>query len=201
MRRILQVAAVGLISVMAAACSATRPTKYYALDTPAAPSFTQAPLPVGLVVGHVTASQLYRGSRLVYGWGPVELGTYEYQRWSEPPVDFLQAMLVSSLRASGRYRSVTPLGSFARGDYIVLGHLDALDEIDKPALVARFTFQLSLFERATGSIVWSSSYNHDEPVQGKQVSDVVEALGRNVEAGLQQLTEGLYQYLANRPPQ
>lgn len=199
-RRILQITAVCLLVGMAAACSATRPTKYYVLDAPAAPAAT-TPIPVRLIVARVTASHLYRDDRLVYGTGSVELGTYEYQRWSEPPVDLIQDMLITSLLASGQYRSVSRVGSSARGDYIVRGHLDALDEIDKPALAARFSFRLELFDPASGSIVWSGSYNHDEPVQGKQVSDVVEALDRNVGAGLQQLTAGLSQYLASHAPQ
>jgi len=197
-RRTAEITAVCLVVAMAAACSATRPTKYYVLDAPAPPpATTQAPIPVRLLVGRVTGSSLYRDNRLVYGTGSVQLGTYEYHRWSEPPVDLIQDMLIASLRASGQYRSVSRVGSSARGDYVVRGHLDALDEIDKPALAARFTFQLELFDPATGSTVWSSSYNRDEPVQGKQVSDVVEALRRNVEAGLQQLTAGLSQYLAS----
>jgi ABC-type uncharacterized transport system auxiliary subunit len=191
-------AVVGLVVAMAAGCSATRPTKYYVLDAPAAPAAPmEAPIPVRLVVGHVTGSHLYHDSRLVYGTSSVQLGTYEYQRWAAPPVDLLQDMLVTSLRATGQYRSVSRLGSNARGDYIVRGHLDALDEIDKPALAARFTFQLELFDPTTGTTVWSGSYTHDEPVQGKQVSDVVEAMNRNVEAGLRQLTTSLNQYLAS----
>jgi len=196
--RISQIAVVCWVAAIAAGCSATRPTKYYVLDAPAAPAApTEAPIPVRLIVGHVTGSRLYRDTRLVYGTSSVQLGTYEYQRWAAPPVDLLQDMLVASLRASGQYRSVSRLGSNARGDYIVRGHLDALDEIDKPALAARFTFQLELFDPTTGTTVWSGSYNHDEPVQGKQVSDVVEAMNRNVEAGLRQLTTSLNQYVAS----
>jgi ABC-type uncharacterized transport system auxiliary subunit len=198
-RRIAQIAAVSLVVAMAAGCGATRPTNYYALDAPApapAPG-VESRTPVRLIVGHVTGSRLYHDNRLVYGTGAVELGTYEYQRWAEPPVDYLQDILIASLRSSGQYRSVSRIGSNARGDYVVRGQLDALDEIDKPALAARFTFQLELFDPASGSTVWSSSYSHDEPVQGKKVTDVVEALNRNVEAGLRQLTTELNQYLAS----
>lgn len=201
-RRISQIAALGLLLAIAAGCTATRPTKYYVLDAPAAPvAATQAPIPVRLIVGHVTGSRLYHDTRLVYGTGTVQLGTYDYHRWSEPPVDFVQDILVATLRQSGQYRSVSRIGSNARGDYIVRGHLDALDEIDKPALAGRFTFQLELFDPGTGAVVWSGSYNHDEPVQGKEVSDIVEALDRNVAAGIQQLTSGLGQYLATHVPQ
>jgi ABC-type uncharacterized transport system auxiliary subunit len=190
---------------MAAACAATPPTKYYVLDAPPAPAqAAQAPIPVRLVVGRITSSHLYRDDRLVYGNGTVQLGTYEYQRWSEPPVDLIQDMLVATLRSSGQYRAVSRMGSSARGDYIVRGHLDALEEIDnKLAIAARFTFVLELFDPSTGSTVWNGSYNHDEPVEGKRpsVSDVVQVLNRNVATGIQQLTSGLNQYLASHAQQ
>lgn len=199
---ILEIAVLCLLVGIAAACSATRPTKYYVLDAPATPAApAQEPIPVRLIVGRVTGSRLYHDSRIVYGTSSVQLGTYEYERWSEPPVDLLQDMLVQSLRNSGQYRSVSRIGSSARGDYVVRGHLEALDEIDKPDLAARFTFHLELFDPGSGSTVWTGSYTHDEPVQGKQVSEVILAMDRNVEAGLQQLTAGLNQYLASHRPQ
>jgi ABC-type uncharacterized transport system auxiliary subunit len=205
-RRISHIVAICLLGGMAASCAATPPTKYYVLDEPPAPApAAQALIPVRLIVGRITSSHLYRDDRLVYGTGEVELGTYEYQRWAEPPVDLIQDMLLASLRNSGQYRAVSRIGSAARGDYIVRGHLDALDEIDnKPGIAARFAFQLELFDPSTGTIVWSGSYSHDEPVEGKHpsVADVVQALDRNVAAGIQQLASGLSQYLAShaQPP-
>ena len=111
----------------------------------------------------------------------------------------MQDMLVSTLRASGQYRAVSRAGSVTRGDFIVRGHLFALDEIDKPSMAARFSLQIELFDPKSGSVVWTASYSHDEPVKGKRVSDVVEALDSNVQTGLQQLAAGLAQFLANRP--
>jgi ABC-type uncharacterized transport system auxiliary subunit len=201
-RRIPQLAAVCLVAGITAGCAATPPTKYYVLDEPpAAQAPSEAPGAVRLVVGRITASSLYRDNRLVYGTGQVELGTYEFQRWSEPPVDLVQDMLVAALRNSGQYRGVSRIGSLARGDYIVRGHLDALEEIDnKPGIAARFTLELELFNPSTGSIVWSDSYNHDEPVPGKRpsVPEVIEALDRNVATGIGQLTSNLNRYLASR---
>jgi len=206
MRRIPEIAAVSLLAVIAAACAATPPTKYYVLDAPQASSAGQGQIPVRLVVGRITGSHLYRDDRVVYGTSDVELGTYEFQRWSEPPVDLIQDQLVATLRNSGQYRAVSRIGSSARGDYIVRGQLVALDEIDnKPGIAARFSLQLELFDPANGTVVWNSSYNHDEPVQGSgkkvAVADVVQALDHNVQQGLQQLTAGLGQYLATHASQ
>lgn len=206
MRGLLEIAAVCLLTLICSACAATPPTRYYVLDALPAASAAQGQIPVRLIVGRVTGSHLYRDDRVVYGTSSVQLGTYEFERWSEPPVDLIQDELVATLRNSGQYRAVSRIGSAARGDYVVRGHLDALDEIDnKPGIAARFTFQLELFDPATGTVVWNSSYNHDEPVQGTgkkvAVAEVVQALDHNVQEGLQQLTGSLGQYLAAHAPQ
>ncbi|HXU19883.1 MAG TPA: ABC-type transport auxiliary lipoprotein family protein [Verrucomicrobiae bacterium] len=202
-RQVQQALLIILASGITAACAASRPVKYYVLDTgPAAtPESSVARFPIKLLVGRVTASHLYRDDRLVYGSGPVQLGTYEYQRWAEPPAGMIEDMLIRSLQSTGAYRSVSGLRSNARGDYIVRGHLAALNEVEGPVLSARFSFQLELFDPKTSATIWSDSYAHDEPVTGKKVSDVVEALDRNVSAGLAQLTSHLGQYFAAHPPE
>jgi ABC-type uncharacterized transport system auxiliary subunit len=201
-RRVQQTALVVLLAGVVAGCGASRPVKYYVLDIGPAPATSpSAQVPVTLLVSHITASHLYRDDRLVYGSGAVELGTYEYERWAEPPAELMQDMVISALRTSGNYRSVSRISSNLRGDYIVRGHLYALDEVESQGLAARFSFQLELFDPKSGATLWSSSYTHDEPVNGKKVSDVVEALDRDVRAGLTQLTGELGQYFASHPPQ
>lgn len=199
--RCTQLTSLMMLAIVAAGCGAPRPVKYYVIDaTPAAASSTPAQIPVVLLVGRFTASHLYRDDRLIYGSGPVELGTYEYDRWAEPPADMVQNLLIADLRASGQYRSVSRVSSSARGDYIVRGHLLAMYGVDKPELVARFSLQLELFDPASRATVWTQTYTHDEPVQGKTVANIVEALDRNISAGLQQLSAGITQYFMSHPP-
>ena len=135
-------------------------------------------------MARIASSHLYHDDRLVYGSGPVELGTYEYQRWAEPPAEMVQDALVSSLRSTGQYRSVSAIGSNLKGEYILRGRLYALDEVDNPEITARFSIGLELFDTKTGATLWTNSYSHDAPVTGKTVPDVVQALDQNVRAGL-----------------
>jgi ABC-type uncharacterized transport system auxiliary subunit len=183
-------------------CAASRPMKYYVLDPGPVPSPQGAPTyPVTLLVGRVSASHLFRDDRLVYGSGPVQLGVYSYDRWAEPPADMLQDLLVSNLRSTGQYRAVSPLGSNVRGDYVVRGHLWDISEVDKPELMARFSLEVELFDPNTRTTVRSHRYEHDEPAQGKTVNDVVQAMDKNVRAGLQQITAGISEYFASHPVQ
>jgi ABC-type uncharacterized transport system auxiliary subunit len=201
--RIKQAALVLLLAGIAAGCGASRPVKYYVLNIGPAPmNPASAQFPIRILVSRVTASHLYRDDRLVYGSGSVQLGTYEYERWASPPADMMEDALISSLRTSGAYSSVSKMGSNLSGDYILRGNLYALDEVQTPALAARFSFQLELFDPKAGVTVWSDSYTHDEPIAGKKpkVADVVDALDRNVRTGLTQLTTNLGQYFASHPP-
>ncbi len=201
--RRLQLTSLVMLAIVVAGCGAPRPVKYYVIDPNFAPATTPASsgqFPVALLVGRFASSTLYRDDRLVYGSGPVELGTYEYDRWAEPPVDMVQNLLIADLRNSGQFRSVSRVSTNVRGDYVVRGHLIAMYGVDKPELVARFTLELELFEPATRAIVWTQTYTHDEPVQAKTVASIVEAMDRNVRAGLEQLSSGISQYFQSHPP-
>ncbi len=183
------------------ACGASRPVKYYVLDISPPQATPSTQFPITLVVTRIATTHLYRDDRLVYGSGPVELGTYEYERWAEPAADMIQDILIAYLRSSGQYRSVSRLTSHLRGDYIVRGRLIGLYEVDKPKLAARFSVQLELFDPKSAITVWTGSYSHDDPVEGKKVPDVVEALDRTVRTGMQQLSADLAQYFTSHPPQ
>lgn len=197
-RRFQQAALAILLASSVAGCGGSRPIKYYVLDAGPAPAISAAPqVPVTLLVSRVTAAHLYRDDRLVYGSNDVQLGTYEYERWAEPPAGMMEDLVIKTLRASGSYRSVSRIASNLRGDYIVRGQLFALDEVQSNGLAARFSFQMELYDSKSGTTVWSSSYTHDEPVSGKTVSAVVEAMDRNVKSGLTQLTGQLNQFLAS----
>ena len=201
MRPIRLAAVAVLLAGIAAGCGGARPVKYYTLDTGAAPAATPSSVyPISLLVSRTVTSHLYRDDRLVYGSGPVQLGVYSEHRWAQSPADMVQDLLVGALRASGQYRSVSRIGSSARGDFIVRSYLDAMYEVDQPALVARFSMRAELFDSKAGAIVWIGNYSHDEPVNGKNVSAVVEALNTNVRAAMQQFTAGINQYFASHPP-
>jgi cholesterol transport system auxiliary component len=189
------------MAIAAAGCGSTRPTKYYVLDVPAAPpGVVPGKLPVSLLVARPVTSHLYRDDRIVFGSGPVQLGTYEFERWANTPADMMQDLLINSLRATGQYRSVLRPGTNARGDYIIRSYLRALYEVDQPELVARFDLRVELYDPHQGAAVWSSRYFHDEPVGTKTVAGVVQALDKNVQAGMQQITSGLGQYFVDHPP-
>lgn len=203
MRKFLQIMVAGGSLATFVGCAAQKPLRFYTLEKPpaaAATADTPGSSVIALVVGRVSSPRLLRDDRIVYGMSDVEMGVYHRYRWAEAPPEMLETMLIEQLRATGQYKSVQRLGSTARGEYIVRGRLIALNEIDlSSGIVARFAMELELFRPKTGTIVWNQTYQHDEPVAKKTVNDVVEALQKNVQTGLGQLTSSLGQYIASQP--
>ena len=179
-------------------CGAVPQSKYYQLTAPGGASSAPVgnPLPVTLLVGPLKASHLYREDRLVYATDSEEMGTYQVHRWAEPPAEMLQQLLWRSLRASHRYSAVYPLTSGSRGDFLVQGNLYDFKELSGGTLAARVNIELELRETKTGSIVWTHSYSHDEPVGGKDVSAVVSALDQNARRWVTEAESSLNEYFA-----
>jgi ABC-type uncharacterized transport system auxiliary subunit len=183
----------------ATGCGAARPSKYYQLTTPGdiSPSASSNAYPITIVIGALTSSDLYREDRIVYGGATEQMGTYEYQRWAEPPTEMLRDVLLRALRASGHFRGVYSLrGSAMRGDYLLRGRLYDFKELTANSLLARVTLDLELRDEKSGSIVWTHFYSYDQPVNGKDVAAVVSAMNQNVHRGLAEIQASLDQYFA-----
>src|SRR5439155_8059367 len=176
-------------------CGATRPSKYYQLTVPPdAPVVERADaVPVSLLLGGLMTSHLYREDRIVYGNGPEQLGTYEYQRWAEPPSEMIQEVLLRELRATGHYRAVHVRRSNMPGDFAIRGRLYDFKEVDGPATSTRVTLELEMRDLKTGATVWHHYYTHDESASGKEVPAIVEALDKNVQRGVKEIVESLDQ--------
>lgn len=188
------------IALLLAGCGAARPIKFYSLDLPTNSPANASAHDVNLLVGRVTAPHLLRDTRIVYRTGGTEKGAYEYHRWVEPPTDMLEALLLRALRASGKYRSVQPLRSNARGDFILRGRLHEFEEVSGSSLAARVVLEMDLFEASSGTTVWSHLYRRDESVEGKDVPTVVEAFNRNAQRALGEITAALDQHFTQHPP-
>jgi ABC-type uncharacterized transport system auxiliary subunit len=180
-------------------CGAARPSKFYELTIPgdSASTVARSPLPVTLLLGPLRTSHLYREDSIVYSSSTETMGTYQYQKWAEPPNEMLVQMLLRDLRASGKYRSVDFLRSNSRGDYTLYGRLYDFKEITGTPVLARVTVDLELRDSKSGATVWTHYYSHDEPVSGKDVAAVVAALDRNALHGMAEVESSLEQYFSS----
>jgi ABC-type uncharacterized transport system auxiliary subunit len=193
--------AAALAAAVLSGCGAERPSKYYQLTIPGDLTGAPAadPAPVTLLLGAWLTSHLYRDDRIVYSSAGEEMGTYEYQRWAEPPAEMIEEVLLRQLRASGRYRAVYTQRSNANGDFLLRGRLYDLKEVSGSSMQAKVTFEVELRDLKTGATVWTHFYSHDEAVSGKDVANVVAALDKNVQQGVKEVVAGLDQYFGSHP--
>lgn len=189
-----------LFAGLLAGCGAARPSKYYQLTVPSdVVAGDPNPYPVTLLIGPLRASHLYREDHIVYSMKDQDMGTYEYQRWAQPPTEMLVELLLRNLRVSGHYRAVDMLRSNSRGDYIIYGRLYEFKEVSGTPLSTRVAFDLELRETKTGTTVWTHYYTHDEPAEGKGIGAVVAALDRNAQRGMNDVKSSLDQYFSAHP--
>src|SRR6478672_327573 len=116
----------------AAGCTTARSPRYYFLSAPPVSATPNASsFPVTILVGRLSAPRILRDDRVVYGMTDVEMGVDDYHRWTEPPTEMIEQLLVERLRRTGQYKSVQKISSTARGDYLLRGRLNSLNEINE----------------------------------------------------------------------
>jgi ABC-type uncharacterized transport system auxiliary subunit len=191
--------ALAALALLLAGCGHMQPVRYYEISYPAVGPAKQEPLNATLLVRTFATSHLYREDRIVYGSGSDQMGTYQNERWSEPPAEMLQNALVRELRSTGRFRNVTALRSDSSGDFLLTGHLYDFKEVSGNGIVARISFDAELRDLKAGKTVWTYTYNHDEPSSGKDVASLVDAIDRNVQRSAEEVEAGIQQALAAYP--
>jgi ABC-type uncharacterized transport system auxiliary subunit len=197
MHRNIHLVWIALLALILVGCGAPRPIKYYAVQIPTAPTASTGNQSTAILVGNITGPSLLRAAPIVYRTGTNQLGTYQYHRWVDPPVEIVKRKLIRVLQSSGEYQSVSELGNGSAGELVVRGRLDEFEEVDgATSITGLVTMEFELYNRTTGKILWSHYYSQVEPVQGKEVPDVVSALDRNLERGLKEVVAGLSRHFA-----
>jgi len=185
-----------LATLALTACGGGRPIRYYTVNRASVPAATAQGYPITILIGHIGAPEFLQDEPVAYRSGQNEVGTYQYHYWSEPPVHMVKVVLIRRLRDSGRYQSVSELGSSAQGDFVLHGRLDDFEEVDTGGTAALVALEFELIDRKVRKTVWRQTYTHSEPVQGREVSDVVAALDHNLNQGITEIISGLDAYFA-----
>jgi ABC-type uncharacterized transport system auxiliary subunit len=195
---------ISLLTLGMSACGASRPIKYYTVQTPSAPALpavSDNAHKVSLLVASVAGAQIFQDTPIAYRVGTNEIGTYQYSRWAEPPVEMLKGKLIHLLSTSGDYQSVAPVGSTSEGQFVVRGRLYAFEEVDSGGIAGRVSMEFELCERKSGKVVWSHLYSQSEPVDGKKIPAVVNAIDLSLDRGLKEVAAGINQYFSSEVAQ
>jgi ABC-type uncharacterized transport system auxiliary subunit len=198
MIRSVSAIACAILSLVSIACVGGRPIHYYAIDHPAMTEAAAKPGGLVLLVGRITTPEALQDNRIHFRAVGNEVGAYEYHRWRERPGLIVQDFLLQTLRASGKYRQVQEPSSSATGDYLIRGKLYEFSEIDDERIQTRVSLHLELLERKSGRLVWDRQYNHDEPVNGKNMKEVVLSMEHNLQRVIADAASGIDLVLSNR---
>ncbi len=200
MNRSIHLTAAALAMCWMLGCGSPKPIKYYGMQVPSAPAPAANTYAIDLVVGRLAGSALLEAAPIVYRTSANSMGTYQYHRWEDPPVELVPEKLVRLLRGTGEYRSVARIGATADVEFVIRGRLHQFEEVDGPSISGQVTMEFELYNRKAGRLLWSHFYSQSEPVEGKDVTNVVQALDRNLERGLKEVVAGLGRYFAANPP-
>ncbi|HWC96337.1 MAG TPA: ABC-type transport auxiliary lipoprotein family protein [Candidatus Sulfopaludibacter sp.] len=177
----LSIGMVAVVSLASLGCVGGKPIHYYAVTPPRVTATGPKLNGLILLVGRIATTDALEDSRIRYRSGANEVGTYEYHRWTDRPGVMVRDQLLLTLRGSGLFREVQEAGSTASGNYLISGKLFEFDEVDDGAIQTRISLHLEMLDRRTGVAVWDQLYNRNEPVNGKEMKDVVASLDRNLQ--------------------
>lgn len=126
------------------------------------------------------SSQAIDTTRIVVVPQGSQISAYSGVRWSDPGPVLVRNRLAGAFRADGRLASVSvDSGDSRDSDFELSGDLAAFQTVyENGAPVVHVRYDASLIQSSSNRSVAVRSFDIAEPVQGKEVPEVVQAFGR-----------------------
>ena len=171
-------------------------TNYYKLHLPNAAMQAVDPLPVTAVLQPLRASSMLTQDRIVYRPTQEEVGFYEYHRWAEDPRTTITSALLERFRQRGTFRQIVLFDGRTRGDYIIRGQIDELEEVDYgDGVSVRVRLSLELTEASSRKPLWQKTAEAGGTVTVGEVRDVVSRMSTAVNTSVSDLVTDLDAFL------
>lgn len=187
-------------SVMAS-CSLARErpaVRHYALSL-ALPESPPGGGKLSLVVRPFTARDPYDQNYIVYRQSPYELDFYNYHRWAATPAQQVTDWTRRYLHSSGVFAKVFPTAD-ARADLALGGVIRQFEEIDQEhTWEAALSIDFWLTRGDQRTPLWFQSYAATQQAAKRNPAAIAEAMSRNLEIILRQLTADLAPVVAALP--
>ncbi|MGH9650744.1 MAG: ABC-type transport auxiliary lipoprotein family protein, partial [Terriglobales bacterium] len=158
-------------------CGSVPKTSYYTLRVPPPPEAKNPRTALVLGIEHFRATETLRDDRIVFYESPTQINFYQYHRWSADPATMLTDLVARRLDQSGAFAAVRRLPAREPMEYVVRGQVLNFEEVDYDSGVrARVAVELALVRSRDRKTIWSLSRQAENPVQGKGVASVVDAM-------------------------
>jgi ABC-type uncharacterized transport system auxiliary subunit len=170
--------------------------KFYALEIPPSPppAVHSTRFPGILAVRRFESAPYLRQGKIVYRENPAEIGFYEYHRWADNPAETITTAVIESLRSARLFSSVKRYDSQNQQDYIMLGRLERLEELDygsEVSVVVRISAEL--VNVRTGATEWTDTSSETAKVDTRNVNSVVVEMSHAVQKSIDTLVVNLDQ--------
>ena len=197
--RPVRLASVVLIVLLGVAgCGGSMPTThYYMLEAQdVARSVPDSGLTIGVPALRVAAP--YDQDRIVYrvGENSVEVGFYAYHRWAAPLGRMLPPIIAEACQGLTGVQRIEPAEADRQYDAYLHGRLTTLEEIDTPDGV-RVLVRLDLRLVRDGVTVWSETVEHETPIDGNDMPDVVQGMASSIRTAVQTVQPALHAALVD----
>ena len=173
-------------AVLLSACSilpSQTPMDTYVLPAPVTqqtPASAGANTGLALRITRPLVDGAIAGRRIVVMPQAGRISVYQGAIWSEPPAQLLRNRLIDAFQADGRLSSIsTDEGVMPHADYLLVTQLRAFHsayENGHPHAVIRLDAQI--IRASNNRIVASHSFQTQQSASGKDVPEVVQALGK-----------------------
>lgn len=187
------------LMILASGCSGTKYPSYYALSLAPERKLAEGSNShsVTIAVQRFATSTYIRQGRIVFRESPEKVGFYEYHRWATDPGVSVTAALIEGLRSKDRISVDGPAYSKDQSDYVLRGRVERLDEIDFDGEVGvEATLFAELTNGRTGEAIWSGKLTCRQPVDHRNVGDVVKKMNSALQTNVDQLLEVLDKNIA-----
>jgi ABC-type uncharacterized transport system auxiliary subunit len=197
-RIVASVSGCAVILLMAGCGGKIRYPSYYALQLPPAPvpAVSDTRLPGTVAVRRFEVPSYLRQGRIVYREAPEEIGFYDYHRWAADPAETVTTAVIDSLRSSRLFSFVKRYDGQGQQDYLLVGRLERLEEIDYGSGV-RVEARLSaeLMNLRAGTTVWTGDADETLGVDTRNVNSVVAEMSQAIQKNIARLVASLNQQL------
>jgi ABC-type uncharacterized transport system auxiliary subunit len=186
------------LALFVSSCGGARRPHYYALEIPSPPDLTRSGprFPGTLAVSRFETPSYLRQGRIVYRDTPEEIGYYEYHRWAAEPAETVTTAMVDTLRSSRLFSFVKRYDGHNQQDYVLIGQLQRLEEIDYGGPVrVEVKISAELVNLRTGATEWTGEAPATLNVENRNVDSVVRAMNRAVQNSIDKLVASLDQRL------
>ena len=180
--KVLFVAIVALAAMTLTACfggSTSEPTRYYTLAVENINMPNAGDASGRLQVRKFTIDQAYQRNNIVYRESAYDFMFYDLDLWASRPEQMVAQVAAEYIVKSGLFASVDTRASSGKPDFELLGHIDAIEEIDEgSSQYARLSLKLTLQKPDADAPLWEKRFDERQSVSSREPRLVAEAISK-----------------------